>query len=96
VPVEPVALDEIGELDEDCWFQHGQATVRAVVAHARQINAADLTQPVILSADGEVLDGMHRIARALLDGRATVPAQRLPADPEPDWLLEGEDAEEGD
>lgn len=39
---------------------------------------------MILGADGRVMDGMHRIARALLEGRTTVPAVRFPVHPEPD------------
>lgn len=87
-PVEDVGVDSFGELDEDCWFSgDGQvATVRAVADHVRRINDADLAKPVILSADGHVLDGMHRIAKAYLEGREAVRAQRLSVDPEPDWL----------
>ena len=52
--------------------------MRAVVGHARQIENADLSVPVILACDGQVLDGMHRLAKAVLGGRSSVPAQRLP------------------
>ncbi len=31
------------------------------------------------------MDGMHRIARAILEGRATITAVQLPSDPEPDF-----------
>ena len=90
LPVEQLRIDVIGEIDEDCWFDGRPATVRAVVQHARTMYEADLARPVILSSDGQVLDGMHRIARALLDARVAVPAQRLPIDPEPDWLRPGD------
>lgn len=88
-PVEDALIDAIEELDEDCWFEgDGRVpTVRAVADHANRINKADLDRPIILSSDGHVLDGMHRVARALLDGHQTVKAQRLPVDPSPDWTL---------
>jgi hypothetical protein len=88
LPVEQVRVDTIGEIDEDCWFggDGRPATVRAVVEHARAMREANVALPIILASDGQVLDGMHRIARALLDGRPTVPAKRLAVDPEPDWL----------
>jgi hypothetical protein len=89
VPVQEVPIDVIREIDEDCWFDGRPATVRAVVDHARRIENADLTVPVVLAADGQVLDGMHRIAKAVLCGRTSVMAQRLPTDPDPDWLLPG-------
>ena len=31
------------------------------------------------------MDGMHRIARALLEGRTTIAARRFVAHPEPDY-----------
>lgn len=86
LPVEQVQIDAIGEIDEDCWFLFTTPTVREVVEHARRMSEADLAIPVILASDGRVLDGMHRIAKALLDRQVSVPAQRLPSDPEPDWL----------
>ena len=46
---------------------------------------ADLTFPLILGPDGRVMDGMHRIARALLDGRDQVSAVRFLTLPEPDY-----------
>ncbi|MBL7259564.1 hypothetical protein [Paractinoplanes lichenicola] len=88
LPVHDLPLETIPELDTDCWFNGHPPTVRAIIDHTRRIQEADLTRPVILSAGGQVLDGMHRIAKAVLIGRATVPAQRLPADPEPDWCPE--------
>ncbi|MGZ4436975.1 MAG: hypothetical protein ACXVW6_05015 [Nocardioidaceae bacterium] len=87
LPVEEVPIADIPELDEDCWFNGAGVAVRAVVDHARRINEADLGVPVILASDGQVLDGMHRIAKAALHGHATVLAQRLRTDPDPDWLL---------
>jgi hypothetical protein len=87
LPVVEVALAEIRELDEAYWFDHGYApTCRAVAEHARLINEADLRFPIILSADGRVMDGMHRVAKALIEQRASLPAKRFVQDPEPDHV----------
>lgn len=88
LPVEEVPLAEIRELDEPYWFgAEGDApTVRAVAEHARLVEAADLGFPVVLCAEGRVMDGMHRVAKALLEGRATVPAVRFPETPPPDYV----------
>jgi hypothetical protein len=64
-------------------------TVREVVEHARRIADADLTMPIILASDGQVLDGMHRIAKAVLRGQTAISAQRLVTDPDPDWRHPG-------
>lgn len=89
LPVIEVSLDQVRELDEDCWFAgDGRTpTVRAVADHARQIQSADLERPILLATDGQILDGMHRLARAYLEGRPLLPAKQFPVDPEPDWRL---------
>jgi len=87
LPVELVPLDSIGEIDSPYWFDANHpATVRAVVEHARLIAKVDPRLPIILGPDGRVMDGMHRIARALLDGHKMIDAVRLPALPAPDFV----------
>lgn len=80
-------LAQVLELDESYWDDGEQRmTCRQVVDHARLIAEADLSFPVILSSDGRVMDGMHRIGRALLEGRDSVAAVRFVEDPEPDYV----------
>jgi hypothetical protein len=38
-----------------------------VIEHARLIREVNLRYPVILGPDGRVMDGMHRVARAILE-----------------------------
>jgi hypothetical protein len=81
-----VPLTAIRELDEPFWFDDDIPTWRAIVEHARLIEEADLSFPIILSAEGRVMDGMHRVAKAVLLGRATIEAVRFPNDPKPDYI----------
>jgi hypothetical protein len=87
LPMHAVAVDSVREVDTVYWFDASTAapTVRAIVEHARLMLDADLSFPVILGPDGRVMDGMHRIARAMLDGKRAVSAVRFPALPEPDY-----------
>ncbi|HET9969492.1 MAG TPA: hypothetical protein VFQ68_14750 [Streptosporangiaceae bacterium] len=87
LPVNAVTVDSVREVETVYWFDDstGAPTVRAVVEHARLMLDADLSFPVILGPDGRVMDGMHRIARALLDGRKRVSAVRFQILPEPDY-----------
>jgi hypothetical protein len=87
LPIVAVPIDSIAEFDMDCWFHGKGPTCREVAEHARRIDAADLTYPVILSADGALMDGGHRIAKAYLLGQLTIPARRFVTDPEPDWIV---------
>lgn len=61
-------------------------TCREVVDHARLMLDCDLAYPVILSSDGRVMDGMHRICKALLEGRDEIEVVRFLQDPEPDYV----------
>lgn len=87
LPVREVPLASIDEIDEPYWFASGEPpTCRAVADHARLIAQADLDFPILLSADGRVMDGMHRVARALILQRATVAARQFATDPPPDHV----------
>ena len=85
---ERVPLSAIRELDEPYWASDRaqQMTCRDVVEHARLILDCDLRYPVILSSDGRVMDGMHRISKALLEGLNDIEAVRFIQDPEPDYI----------
>ncbi|MGD9934083.1 MAG: hypothetical protein AB7T37_10225 [Dehalococcoidia bacterium] len=87
LPVEEVGLASIGEVDNVYWFDQGneRPTVRRVIDHFRLIQEVDPSYPVILGEDGRVMDGMHRIARAILEGRTTIAARRFRVQPEPDY-----------
>lgn len=87
LPVEEVPLGAISELDEDYWsFDGVPLTCREIAEHTSLINGADLGYPILLSSDGRVMDGMHRVAKALIEGRASLPAKRFVHDPEPDHV----------
>ena len=86
LPVENVGVDSIGEVDSIYWFdgELHPPTVRAVVEHVRLIDEVDTSYPIVLGPDGRVMDGMYRIARALLDNQPTIRAVRFRELPDPD------------
>jgi hypothetical protein len=88
LPRERVPLSAIRELDEPYWSGDStkSITCRQIAEHARLIRDCDLAFPVILSSDGRVMDGMHRVCKALVDGLAEIEAVRFVHDPEPDYV----------
>jgi len=88
LPRRRVALDSIREIDEVYWFDHAEErpTCRKVIEHLRLIEQCDLAHPIILAADGRVMDGMHRVAKALLEGRREIEAVQFDVDPAPDYV----------
>jgi len=89
-----IALEEVKAwtgrpaLDEDCWFGGRSATLRDVARHCARINATNLQHPIILNDDGSLMDGGHRVCRALLEGRSTVTAVQFSAMPPADEIQE--------
>lgn len=86
LPVVEVPLDSIAEIDSTYWFMGNgdEPTVRKLVEHMQLVGEVDPSFPIILGVDGRVMDGMHRIARALLHGDTTIPARQFTLQPEPD------------
>jgi hypothetical protein len=81
-----IPIEDLGELDRP-WSGDGQQqTWRELIAHIRMIDQADLAYPVILAANGEVMDGRHRIAKAALAGRDTIQCVQFEEDPPPDHV----------
>ena len=86
LPRKRVRLTEIRELEEDWCGEDERPTWRAMVEHMRLIEAADLSFAIILAANGAVMDGMHRVAKAALQGHDGIEAVQFSEDPEPDHV----------
>jgi len=69
------------------WYQSGdeRPTPRSISDHMSLVNAANLRYPILLCADGRLMDGMHRCIKALITGRSHVSARRFPVTPPPDY-----------
>ncbi|HET6418344.1 MAG TPA: hypothetical protein VFG22_18755 [Polyangiales bacterium] len=83
-----VPLPEIRESDVAFWFDADgdEPTCQRVAPHAKLMSETDLSFPIILSQDGRVMDGMHRLCKALIEGRDTIQAVQFEVDPEPDYV----------
>jgi hypothetical protein len=63
-------------------------TLRDMVMHMNAAMASDLTKPIILDEDGELMDGRHRIMKALFLGCETIKVVRFQKNPAPCKVLE--------
>lgn len=70
--------------DSRCWFGPDGLTVRELAELVRATMQADSSYPVILAAEGWIMDGRKRLCRALVEGRESVPVVRFEVAPEPD------------
>jgi len=86
-PIVSVQLDDIKDLDENFWY-NGENDVpsgRSIAHHIQLINEADLSFPVILTEGNRVMDGMHRIIKALTLDHKTIKAVIFENTPPPDF-----------
>lgn len=88
LPVRMIDPCQVAELDEDHWYFHSteRPTPRSITEHAKLIVDSDISYPVILDSSGRVMDGMHRICKAVLDGVTQIPAVQFEQDPVPDFV----------
>jgi hypothetical protein len=85
LPVETVPVkDLLPILEGMCCVLPDERSCMHMAQHAKRILAADLSHPVILSAEGDLFDGSHRIAKAWVLGMEQIQVVRFPVDPEPD------------
>jgi hypothetical protein len=68
----------------DVWTPTGSAYGMAF--HMRRALDVDTSYPIILCEEGFIMDGWHRVLRALIDGKATIKAVRFAKTPPHDYL----------
>lgn len=71
------------------YYQYSKLTLREMVMHINAVNDADLKYPIILDEDGEVMDGRHRIMKAIIEGKKTIKAVRFDCNPSPCQVEKG-------
>lgn len=65
------------------YYKYENLTLRDMVMHMKAVNDADLSFPIILDEDGEIMDGRHRLMKAILTGAETIKAVRFESNPSP-------------
>ena len=78
LPVMDVSLNHLS-----LYYTYEKLTLREMVMHMKAVNDADLDKPIILDEDGELMDGRHRLMKAMLTGAETIKAVRFDENPLP-------------
>lgn len=69
-------------LDSHCWSA-GSMSIREIMDHSDRVDKADLTYPIIVTPDGCIADGVHRLVKCLWTGIDRILVVYLPAMPPP-------------
>ena len=88
LPIEQVPLDSFDWTNANfqCESLSNPPLWRDIGDHTKKILAADLQYPIIISPEGNVMDGMHRILKCYAFGLPTVKAVRFTTKPPPDHI----------
>jgi len=82
LPIEVIPIKGIQHLDEMMWETH--MNLQMFVNHAIRVDDANLWYPILIHPNGWVMDGYHRIAKAMKLGLESILAVRFVEEPEPD------------
>ena len=61
LPVMDVVIDHMST-----YFVYDKLTLRELIGHMKAVEAADLSFPIILDEDGDLMDGRHRLMKAIM------------------------------
>ena len=65
------------------YYKYENLTLRELAGHMVAVREADLKYPIILDEDGEIMDGRHRLIKAIIENKKTIKAVRFKENPEP-------------
>jgi hypothetical protein len=95
IPYE-VSVNNFSELNEIVWFggpNNVKPSTINIAIHAKRIMLADLKYPIIISAEGRVMDGMHRLCKAWIEKKEKILAVKFDITPEPDFKIDIDEAD---
>ncbi len=78
LPIMEIDLDHL-----NVWHNFEKITMRKFIMHMDAIMNADLNYPIILDEDGEIMDGRHRLMKAMFLRHKTIKAVRFQENPSP-------------
>ena len=85
LPVEHIPVESFaGILEAGFSLGSERLTLCVLVDHMRQVTSVDLGYPIILAAEGWIMDGRTRLQKALLLDHKEIAVVRFPVTPEPD------------
>lgn len=86
LPVKEVKLDDLAWAEDDCAFLGNPPLWGVLAKECKRAMNVDLSYPIILNVNGEVMDGMHRIIKTFVAGNTTIQAVQFEQTPKPDRI----------
>ena len=68
------------DLSDEIW---ARCNITSLALHCKKVIEADFSNPIILSWDGAIADGRHRVIKAIIQKKKTIKAVRMYWRPNP-------------
>ena len=78
---------DISKKNLDTVLRWKLVNLRDYLNHYKRVMTADLSKPLILRADGYIMNGWHRVIKALFEGKRFLPAKTFKETPLPDFSV---------
>ncbi|MGB5243740.1 MAG: hypothetical protein WBN28_14035 [Lutimonas sp.] len=81
-----VEVMELIETNKYHWYQGDNLpTVKSIFEHMKLVEECSLEFPIIISAEGKIMDGMHRVGKAYINNIKHIKAFKFKITPEADY-----------
>ena len=64
-------------------LNYNEMTMRDLIGHIKSVLDSDLEYPIIMDEDGEIMDGNHRIMKAIIEEKESIKVVRFIKTPDP-------------
>lgn len=82
-----VCILDLLERNKFHWNQgHNILTTQSIFNHMKLVEDCSLDYPIILSAEGIIMDGMHRVDKAYIQNKLEINAVQFDITPSPDYI----------
>lgn len=83
-----ISISSIKEINENYWYEIGDSepTCASLIEHMKLVNDVNLDYPIILCKDGRIMDGMHRICKAIILGEKEIKVFQFEEYVPPDYI----------
>ncbi|MBW8001687.1 MAG: hypothetical protein FVQ80_06655 [Planctomycetes bacterium] len=85
---------DVSSVDQSEILRWKLVNLHDYLNHSRRVYDANLTTPIILRSDGYIMNGWHRVIKALYLKVKYLPAKQFKVDLEPDFSVEDSCSEE--
>ena len=77
----PIVKLDVASMNISYRNPNNELSIRNFIEHMHSVLEADLSYPILLNEDGCIIDGRHRLCKALYQGDKTILTQRFDKDP---------------